>query len=158
MPNVKNESTPAFLKCTLETLDRLDTEAVAVGISTDLKPPLGVLGLLDWRLCGSISQLIRQGTITGQDDESILISTYGRIKAPCVFLFGWGEKKTFNDSYQSNLHRMFSSLKKAKIKTCALAMPIDYEDAIKLAPVIMQKTYPFELTGIFEPKAKLRNP
>ncbi len=157
MPNAKDEAT-FFLKSTLETLDKLEVEALAVGISTDLKPPLGILGLLDWRLCGSISELIRQGTITGQDDESVLISTYGRIKAPCVFLFGWGEKKMLITSYQSSLHRMFSALKKARIASCALAMPFDYEDGRKLGPVLMEKKLPFELTGIFEPKAKQRNP
>ena len=144
------------LRPSLETLDQLDVDALAIGLCTDLKPPHGVLSFLDWRLCGSISDLITSGAITGQTDESILLATQGRIAARRVFLFGWGERKFLANTCQTNLHRMLAELKRAKVDSCALAVPDNCDEAMKAVHHLTSKILPVQLVGIFKHEAQFK--
>jgi len=112
------------------------------------------MSFLDWRLCGFITELIKKENITGKINESILISTFGRIKSPCVFLFGFGEKKLLETSYQSSLQNILTMLKKVHVKNFALSLPSGFKSAAKIAQLLLQKPLPVQLAGIFDPNTK----
>ncbi len=56
------------------------------------RPPRGAAGRVDWRMCGLVSQLIRDERLTGERDEKLLIATHGRLRAPRVLLLGMGDR------------------------------------------------------------------
>ena len=136
----------------LTTLDQLETDAIVVGVALDNPPLSGILGLLDWRLCGMLTKLRLQQEWTAEAGESLLIATSGRLKAPRLFLFGWGEKRSFLEESLFRLHQMTSVLEKAGVTSCAVATP-DYSlEAYRAAKHFKNLNLPFQLTGIFEPE------
>ena len=40
-------------------------DALVVPVWSDVRPLRGAAGLLDWRLCGRLSQMIREGRVSG---------------------------------------------------------------------------------------------
>ncbi|MDA0712752.1 MAG: hypothetical protein O2897_02055 [bacterium] len=156
MQSLQKSSNPdsGILDINLEILDKLDTQAIAIGICTNLKPINGILSFLDWRLCGGIAELIKSGEITGKLNESILLSTYGRIKSPCVFIFGWGEKETLVSNFKANLQHTLDVLQKAQISDCALSLPVNLANAKDIAKLLLKEKLPLRLSGIFNPDTK----
>ncbi len=113
----------AFVEPTLQAVDQLDCEALAVGLASDVRPLAGLAGVLDWRLCGRLSQLVKQGVITGKLREQVLVPTFGLIPAKRVFLFGWGPKATLLDGATEKLAWMVDVLMAAKVERVAFALP-----------------------------------
>jgi len=62
-----------------------------LGIFSNEKPPGGICGFIDWRLNGMISREIKQGRITGDFMEKILIPFPRRIGTEKLLLFGMGK-------------------------------------------------------------------
>lgn len=149
-----NELTSGILDNSLEILDNLATQALAIGLCTNMKPVSGILSFIDWRLCGTISDLIKNGDITGKINESILLSTYGRIKVPCVFILGWGEKDNLESNFKTNFQNTLTILQKAQIHDFALDLPGNLTHAKKIAQLLLKEKLPLRLTGIFDPDAK----
>jgi Cytosol aminopeptidase family, N-terminal domain. len=69
---------------------------LVLGIFSDEKPPRGICGFIDWRLNGMISREIKQGRITGDFMEKILIPFPRRIGTEMLFLFGLGKLSDTN--------------------------------------------------------------
>jgi hypothetical protein len=66
-PQSKYEMLPTtFLPVDLHRWDRGPAaDVLAVPVWSDLRPLRGAAGLLDWRLCGRLSQLLREGRLCG---------------------------------------------------------------------------------------------
>lgn len=79
-----------------EAPDLPEHECLALGIFSDEKPPRGICGLIDWRLNGFISREIKQGRISGEFLEKIVIPFPERIGAAMLFLCGLGPLADFN--------------------------------------------------------------
>jgi hypothetical protein len=71
-------------------------KCLALGIFSDEKPPRGICGLIDWRVNGFISREIKQGRISGQFMEKVVIPYPGRIGSEILLLFGLGPLTEFN--------------------------------------------------------------
>ena len=71
-------------------------KCLVLGIFSDEKPPRGICGFIDWRLNGMISREIKQGRITGDFMEKILIPFPRRIGTEMLFLFGLGKLSDTN--------------------------------------------------------------
>jgi hypothetical protein len=71
-------------------------KCLALGIFADEKPPRGICGLIDWRLNGMISSEIKQGRISGEFKEKIVIPFPQRIGAEMLLLFGLGNSHDIN--------------------------------------------------------------
>jgi len=67
-----------------------------LGIFADEKPPCGICGFIDWRLNGMISSEIKQGRISGEFKEKIVIPFPQRIGAEMLLLFGLGNSHDIN--------------------------------------------------------------
>lgn len=70
------------------SMDDFFPGVIAIGVGTDLKPPRGEAGLLDWRLSGAISNLVKQGIFGGAKDENMLF--WSRRRKTKIYLFGTG--------------------------------------------------------------------
>jgi hypothetical protein len=71
-------------------------KCLALGIFSDEKPPRGICGFLDWRLNGFISREMKQGRISGEFGEKVIIPFPERISTKNLFLFGLGPLSEFN--------------------------------------------------------------
>lgn len=77
-------------------VDKIEADVVAMTFFEDERPLRGAAGMVDWRLNGAVSRLILNGTSSGKDGESLLMTTNGRITCPRILLFGLGESKRFD--------------------------------------------------------------
>jgi len=145
-----------ILKPSLDTLDSLNVDAIAIALSADLSQMSGALGFLDWRLCGMLSDLILSEQIKGEPGELVLLSTYGRIKAPRLFVFGWGRQINFEVTCNTQVLWMLDVLKKAHINTCAMAMPESSVLAHKIANGILQKENLVDQITLFDARNNLK--
>ena len=49
-----------------ENLDALRSEAILTPFFSDERPLAGVLGLIDWRMCGFVSRMVVRGHVRGE--------------------------------------------------------------------------------------------
>lgn len=71
-------------------LPRLAAESVLLPTFEGRGQPRNVAGHVDWRLCGRLARLIRDGRFVGRPSEVLLTPSQGRIGAARLFLFGLG--------------------------------------------------------------------
>ena len=112
-------------------------DALVVPIWTDVRPLRGAAGLLDWRMCGRLSQVIREGRLAGTPGEKLLLVT-NRIRWRRVLAVGVGDSKEFSsDSFCSALDCSLQALRGIGASKVAIALPgrdIDLlrpEDAVR---------------------------
>jgi hypothetical protein len=84
-----------FVKPDLHQFDRVTADTFVVSLFEDEKPPHGVAGLLDWRLCGRLSRLIASGKISARFREATLLPAYGRLPVQRVCVYGLGRRVEF---------------------------------------------------------------
>jgi hypothetical protein len=108
---------------TLAAVDALDVDSIVLGLCSDVRPLGGLMGMVDWRLCGRLSRLIEAGTITGAVGEKILFPTGGRLAAPRLFIYGWGPHVAAKNHGAEILKGMVEMLDKARVKRIAFALP-----------------------------------
>ena len=122
---VRSEHRPPgrLIEPTLGAVDALAADSIVVGLCRDVRPLAGVLGMLDWRLCGRLSRLLESGTITGDVDEKILFPTSGRLSVPRLFIYGWGPVAEAKGNSAGRLAGMVQMLDKVKAERVAFAFP-----------------------------------
>ncbi len=69
-------------------------DVLVVPVWSDVRPLRGPAGLLDWRLCGKISQMICDGRVSGSAGEKLLLVT-GRLAWRRVLAVGAGASADF---------------------------------------------------------------
>ncbi|MDB5038196.1 MAG: cytosol aminopeptidase [Bacteriovoracaceae bacterium] len=77
-------------------LDTFDGNMILAVVGEDERPLRAANAWLDWRLYGSISELILRGLFHGRLGEKCLIPTYGKFKFDRLVLVGGGN--LFDDS------------------------------------------------------------
>jgi hypothetical protein len=144
--------TSPWLEPTLANLDSLDVDSVAVGWFSTSKPLPGLLGLIDWRLCGRVSALVIAGTITGAAGEKILMPTHGRLRAKRLFVFGWGPADDVTEPAK-HLRWMADVLVQAGVERVALALPEPAAGLLDLAEAHLKKPLGTRAIAVFAPDA-----
>lgn len=126
-----------FVAPDLRRWDTLKTEAVALGLFQDDRPPRDALGLLDWRLCGYLSEQLAAGRVDGRLSERWLVPCRGRLPVDKLFIFGLGRRDSFDAStYRAVLTDLLETLSAARVRTALVALPgrasghISAEDAM----------------------------
>ncbi len=72
-------------------LDRLEVDAIALPFFAVRAQPRGVAGAADWRLCGRLARMLRDGVFKGELGEHTLMPSMGRFGATRMFLLGLGD-------------------------------------------------------------------
>lgn len=96
-PSAPSPSPITFLPVDLNRWDHgPGGDVLVIPIWSDVRPLRGPAGLLDWRLCGKISQMIREGRVSGAAGEKLLLVT-GRVPWRRVLGIGAGPSDVFGD-------------------------------------------------------------
>ena len=81
-----------FLEPDLRRLDSANVELCACSIWSDERPVRGFAGLLDWRLGGRISALIKSGFLRGHLAEALLVPGKPHVPFEKVLVVGLGRR------------------------------------------------------------------
>ncbi len=92
---------------------KVDCDVVALHLFSDMRPPKGATGTVDWYLNGFISKLIKQGKIKAGLQDMIMMATQNRIGAPKVLLLGMGSRMDLQ------VDKIFSVWKQAAEAMCS---------------------------------------
>jgi enoyl-CoA hydratase/carnithine racemase len=70
----------------------LEADLVVAAFFEDERPPGGLAGLLDWYLCGLLTDLLFDGRATGAQGEMVLLATQGKLKIGSILAVGLGSR------------------------------------------------------------------
>lgn len=82
---------------TLQGLDGLDVDVLAVAVFQQDRPLPGLAGLVDWRLNGQVSRVLQAGRFSGELGDSVLLPCADRIGADRFVLFGLGDENAYTE-------------------------------------------------------------
>jgi hypothetical protein len=108
----------------LPSLDQLKTEALCLPLFADERPLRGAPGLIDWRLCGRISELLVSGRMRGDFGEAILMPARPRLMAERLVWLGAGPRDELEEStFRAFVRELMQVLGALKVRTAALVLP-----------------------------------
>lgn len=121
-----------FLPVDLHRWDRgPGGDVLVVPIWSDVRPLRGPTGLLDWRLCGKLSQMIREGRVSGSTGEKLLLVT-GRVPWHRVLGIGAGASAAFSDGvFRATLECALDAARGIGAVRIAIALPGRDIDLVK---------------------------
>lgn len=114
-----------FTPLSLAGLGALETEALCLVVFRDERPPRGAVGLVDWRLCGRISELLVSGDLRGDFDEALLMPPPAqRLAAERLLLCGIGPRDEVDLArVRALIERLVARLVALRVRTAAFALP-----------------------------------
>jgi hypothetical protein len=113
-----------FVAPDLRRLDLAGTEVLICCLFQGERPPHGVSGLVDWRLAGRVSRLIKTGFATGAVGEVVLIPGKPKLPFDKVVLFGCGERGVFNEVvFLDVVRRMLTTLEGLHVRSAVVELP-----------------------------------
>ena len=144
-----------------KSLDVLQHEAILAPFFSDERPLTGLLGLIDWRLCGYVSRLMQREVVTGSMGETVLVPLR-RFASDKLFLFGLGpEADIAADAQQQVIERMLDVACAARVRAMALVLPgrstgrVSASDAMEsFVLATARRREPDEITLIEPPEAQ----
>ncbi|HOA12982.1 MAG TPA: M17 family peptidase N-terminal domain-containing protein [Myxococcota bacterium] len=114
----------SLVKPDLHAIDQLDIDTVAIPVFEDMRPPAGLTGLIDWRLCGRVSALLVSGQLSGRFREAAMMPGYGRLPGTRIVAFGMGDSREFSQSRAREAAWFMSdSLRRLKTGAFLTALP-----------------------------------
>jgi hypothetical protein len=113
-----------FIRPDLHQIDRIAADTFVVTLFEEERPPRGVSGLLDWRLCGRLSGMLASGRMTGRFREAVLFPSYGRLPAARICAYGLGRVGEFTPARAREASWFVAeSLHKLKVRSFLSALP-----------------------------------
>jgi hypothetical protein len=73
--------------------DRVEADCLVLFVHADERPPQGAAGLVDWRLNGALSRILKDGWYRGGEGETLLLAFEKRTRAPRVLVVGLGARR-----------------------------------------------------------------
>ena len=126
----------------IEDVDLQECELLVTGFFQDERPLKGTSGLIDWRLHGTISHLLKERKITGEWQEATLIPSHGRVIPSLILLLGLGRARDYSTLRLRDLFpRLFETLKNLKSSKVCLSFPSNGKynvDCGKSAEVLLE--------------------
>ncbi len=109
----------------LEGLDALgDFESLCLFVAEDERPLRGAAGWVDWRLCGALSRVLKDGFFGGRTDDALLLPTGGRLPSKRIFVLGLGPSRGLtSEALGEALRRAADTLKRANAESVAVELP-----------------------------------
>ena len=104
--------------------DEAKRDCLVLPVFRDDRPLRGAAGLVDWRLCGKLSRLLRESKATADAGETMLLPPGRRLKFTRILWFGLGDAKGYNeDRFRKDLGWILSVVQKAGVSDWAVQMP-----------------------------------
>jgi hypothetical protein len=113
-----------FTPPNLRALDLLGTEVLIASVALDERPPHGVAGLIDWRLGGRLSSLLRDDFYSGRIGEVLLLPGKPKLPFDKLLLLGVGKRKDFNETVFGEVtEKILSTLAGLRARTAVVQLP-----------------------------------
>jgi hypothetical protein len=125
-----------------EDVDLQECDLLVTGFFQDERPLKGTSGLIDWRLNGMLSHLLKEGKMTGEWQETTLIPSHGRVMPQLILLLGLGKVTDYSTLRLRGLFpRLFQTLRNLKSSKICLSFPSNGKynlDCGKSAEVLLE--------------------
>jgi hypothetical protein len=134
-----------FAQLSLRSLDDLKTEVLCLPVFSDERPLRGAAGLVDWRLCGRLSELLVRGDLSGHFDSALLMPPpQQRLSAERIFCLGAGARAALDEG----LLRVFTKslvdrVLALRVRTAAIALPhasLPWLDPVRAIDLLLEQT------------------
>lgn len=120
-----------FVTPELRRLDEVPSEVLACGLFADERPHHGTAGLVDWRLSGLVSKLIRQNFATGKRGEVVMLPLRPKLPFDKALLFGMGGRNAFDDAvFRGVTAHMLSTMEGLSVRSAVVELPGRHRGAI----------------------------
>jgi len=104
--------------------DETMRDTLALPVFKSDRPLRGAAGLVDWRLCGKLSRLVRSNRATGDAGETMMLPPGRRLRFKKVLWFGLGETKGYSDErFKKDITWIADVIAKAGITEFMLQLP-----------------------------------
>lgn len=120
-----------FVTPELRRFDELQSEVLACGVFLDERPHHGTAGLVDWRLSGLVSRLMRRAFVTGKRGEVVMLPLRPMMPFDKALLFGLGLRSEFDaDAFRAVTDHMLSVLEGLCARSAVVELPGRHRGAI----------------------------
>ena len=114
----------SVLPLDLSRWDESARDCLVLPVFRDDRPLRGAAGLVDWRLCGRLSRLLKATRATADRGETMLLPPGRRLRFSRVLWFGLGDAKGYTeDRFRGDLAWIADVVAKAGVADWALQMP-----------------------------------
>ena len=104
--------------------DESKRDCLVLPVFKDDRPLRGAAGLVDWRLCGKLSRLVRGGKATAERGECMMLPPGRRLKFGRVMWFGMGDAKGYSEErFRGDLAWIAEVVAKAGVTDWTVQMP-----------------------------------
>ncbi len=104
--------------------DETARDCLVLPVFKDDRPLRGAAGLVDWRLCGKLSKLVKAQRASAESGEQLLLPPGRRLRFTRIFWFGLGDAKGYNEErFRKDLAWILGTLTKAGVKDWVVQMP-----------------------------------
>lgn len=133
----------------LDALDELkDVDALCLFVGEDERPLRGAAGYVDWRLCGGLSRVIKNGFFVGAAQDWLLLPSNGRIGPARIFVVGVGKRSALTaDGIGKALNLAARTLTRAKVESVAFEIPVGQGVEENVRAGILQSQFLPEFKG-----------
>lgn len=123
-----------FALADLSSLDQLKTEALCLPFFSDERPLRGAPGLIDFRLCGRISEQLVKDRMRGDVGEVVLMPARPRLMAERLMWVGAGPRDALDETrFRAWISDVMARLVSLRVRTAALVLPGRVHDRIDAA-------------------------
>ncbi len=113
-----------FALADLTSLDQLKTEALCLPFFRDERPLRGAPGLVDFRLCGRISEQLVKDRMRGDIGEVVLMPARPRLMAERLLWVGSGLRSELDEAgLRAWVGDVMTRLVALRVRTAALVLP-----------------------------------
>jgi hypothetical protein len=114
----------SVLPLDLARWDEAARDCLVLPVFKNDRPLRGAAGLVDWRLCGKLSRLLKTSRATAEAGEQMLLPPGRRLRFARIFWFGLGEAKAYSEErFRRDLAWILATLTKAGVNDWAVQMP-----------------------------------
>ncbi len=129
------------------SLDQLKTETLCLPLFVDERPLRGVAGLIDWRLCGRISELLMQGKLRGDVGEAVLMPARPRLTPERLLWLGAGDRNDLDEArFRELVRTLMERLVRLRVRSASLVLPgrpLDRVNAGQAMEWFLEESAPF---------------
>ena len=114
----------SVLPLDLARWDETSRDCLVLPVFKDDRPLRGAAGLADWRMCGRLSRLLKDGKASAEQGEAMMLPPGRRLRFARILWFGLGEAKGYSDErFHYDLDWILTVVGKANVKDWALQAP-----------------------------------
>jgi hypothetical protein len=104
--------------------DEAGRDCLVLPVFKDDRPLRGAAGLVDWRLCGRLSRLVKANRASADAGETLLLPAGRRLRFARILWFGLGDAKGYSDDrFMKDLRWILEVVTKAGITDWSIQPP-----------------------------------